>query len=62
VLVSYALVCETYKDPAKAELVKAYIGYIASAEGQEAAAAAAGSAPLSADLQAQVKASVDSIK
>ncbi|MEA4944942.1 MAG: phosphate ABC transporter substrate-binding protein PstS [Propionicimonas sp.] len=62
VLVSYALVCETYQDSAKAELVKAYLGYVASAEGQAAAASAAGSAPLSADLQAQVKASLDSVK
>ena len=62
VLVSYAIVCETYKDAATAKLVKDYIGYIASAEGQQAAATAAGSAPLSAAIQAKVKAAVDSIK
>lgn len=62
VLVSYAIVCQTYADPAKAELVKAYLGYVASAEGQAAAAQAAGSAPLSTDLQAQVRAAIDSVK
>ncbi len=62
VLVSYAIVCQTYKDSATASLVKSYVGYIASADGQQAAATAAGSAPLSADLQAKVKAAVDSIK
>lgn len=62
VLVSYAIVCETYKDAANAKLVKDYIGYIASADGQQAAATAAGAAPLSSAIQAKVKASVDSIK
>jgi phosphate transport system substrate-binding protein len=62
VLVSYAIVCQTYKDTATATLVKNYIGYIASSDGQQAAATAAGSAPLSTDLQAKVKAAVDSIK
>ncbi|MDQ7993088.1 MAG: phosphate ABC transporter substrate-binding protein PstS [Propionicimonas sp.] len=62
VLVSYAIVCQTYADSAKGALVKAYLGYVASAEGQAAAAGAAGSAPLSSDLQAQVKAALDSVK
>lgn len=62
VLVSYAIMCQTYKDAASAKLVKDYIGYITSADGQQAAATAAGSAPLSSDLQAKVKAAVDSIK
>lgn len=62
VLVSYAIVCETYKDSAVAKLVKDYVGYMASADGQQAAAQAAGSAPLSSDLQAKVKTAVDSIK
>jgi phosphate transport system substrate-binding protein len=62
VLVSYAIVCQTYKDPAVAALVKDYVGYIASADGQKAAAQAAGSAPLSSALQQKVKTAVDSIK
>ncbi|MDN5571858.1 MAG: phosphate ABC transporter substrate-binding protein PstS, partial [Propionibacteriaceae bacterium] len=60
-LVSYALVCESYADADVAELVKAYIGYIVSDEGQQAAAGAAGSAPLSSDMQANLQASVESI-
>ncbi|MBN9106085.1 MAG: phosphate ABC transporter substrate-binding protein PstS [Propionibacteriaceae bacterium] len=62
VLVSYAIVCQTYKDASRASLVKSYVGYIASADGQSAAAKAAGSAPLPASIQEKVKAAVDSIK
>jgi phosphate transport system substrate-binding protein len=62
VLVSYAIVCQTYKDAGVAKLVKDYVGYIASADGQSAAAAAAGSAPLSSALQAKVKTAIDSVK
>jgi phosphate transport system substrate-binding protein len=54
VLVSYSLVCSEYADPAQGELVKAYISYITSAEGQQVAADAAGAAPLSEDLSAKV--------
>jgi phosphate transport system substrate-binding protein len=61
VLVSYLIVCEKYSDKDKGELVKAYMSYIGSAEGQKAAADAAGSAPLSDKLQSDVKASIDSI-
>lgn len=62
VLVSYALVCQTYKDAKDAELVKGFIGYAASTEGQKAAQTVAGSAPLSEAMAAKVKASIDSIK
>lgn len=61
-LVSYALVCEQYKDAKEAALVKAYVGYMVSAEGQKAAQAKAGNAPLSADYSAKLKTAVDSIK
>jgi phosphate transport system substrate-binding protein len=54
VLVSYAIVCIEYADPAQAELVKSYVGYMASADGQEEAAASAGAAPLSDELQGKV--------
>ena len=37
VLVSYAIACDQYEDPAVGERVKAYLGYIASAEGQQVA-------------------------
>ncbi|WP_235998092.1 phosphate ABC transporter substrate-binding protein PstS [Aestuariimicrobium ganziense] len=61
-LVAYALVCEDYKDDKDAELVKAYVGYMVSDEGQKVAHEKVGSAPLSADMQAKMKAAVDSIK
>jgi phosphate transport system substrate-binding protein len=60
-LVSYHIVCLQYDDQAKADLVKSFMAYVGSEEGQEAAAAAAGSAPLSADIMAQVQEAVDQI-
>jgi phosphate transport system substrate-binding protein len=62
VLVSYAIVCQEYKDADTAKLVKAYIGSIVSSKGQSAAQQAAGAAPLSADMQAKLKTAVDSVK
>ncbi len=62
VLVSYALACTDYKDDAKADLVKAYLGYIASEEGQKVAADGAGAAPLSEALRGQVLAAIESIQ
>lgn len=47
VLVSYAIACGAYEDPAVATLVKAYLTFIASEEGQTVAGGT-GSAPLSA--------------
>lgn len=61
VLVSYVIVCERYADPDAATLVKAYVGYLASPEGQASAADAAGSAPLSAGLTDAVAAAVEAI-
>lgn len=62
ILVSYAIACEDYQDDATAKLVKGYLGYLASEQGQKDAAAAAKSAPLSSTLSAKVTASVNSIK
>ncbi|WP_049579337.1 phosphate ABC transporter substrate-binding protein PstS [Streptomyces sp. SBT349] len=61
VLVSYAMACATYDDAAKAELVQAFLGYIISEEGQQAAATEAGSAPLSEELRTEFQAAVDAI-
>ena len=47
VLISYSIACTSYEDAAKTDLVKAFLSYVASAEGQEAAATSAGSAPIS---------------
>jgi phosphate transport system substrate-binding protein len=62
VLVSYLIACQQYEDPANVELVKSYLSYIASPEGQDVAAEAAGSAPISDALREQVTAAIDSIQ
>ncbi|WP_243696481.1 phosphate ABC transporter substrate-binding protein PstS [Labedella gwakjiensis] len=62
VLVSYLIGCEEYQDAASAELVKAYFSYIVSDEGQQTAADAAGSAPISADLFDKASAAIELIK
>ena len=54
-LLSYAIVCQTYTDAAIAANVTGFLSFVASSEGQDAAAAAAGSAPLPADLSAQIE-------
>lgn len=61
VLVSYLVGCESYADPANAELVKAYFGYIVSEDGQNVAAEAAGSAPISANLRSKIEPAVAAI-
>lgn len=61
VLVSYNLACGTYSNPADGNLVKALFTYIASKEGQEAAAQNAGSAPISDALRTQLQPAIDAI-
>ncbi len=58
VLVSYHIVCTSYDDPATAALVKDFLTYVSSPEGQSAAADAAGSAPISDDLRSQITSSI----
>ncbi|TQL47023.1 phosphate ABC transporter substrate-binding protein (PhoT family) [Homoserinimonas aerilata] len=62
VLVSYLIACSEYADADKAELTKAYLDYVISDEGQQAAAESAGIAPISATLYEKAKAAVDTIK
>lgn len=62
VLVSYLVVCDTYDTQAKTDLVKAYATYVASSDGQQAAASSAGSAPISSDLASKVTTAIDAIK
>ena len=62
VLVSYHIVCTEYDDAAKADVVKDFVGYVISPEGQDEAAAAAGSAPISEDLRTQAKDSLELVK
>jgi phosphate transport system substrate-binding protein len=49
-LVSYLLACQSYSDSSTADMVKGYLSYVVSSDGQQAAASAAGSAPLDAAL------------
>ncbi|MGB7820011.1 MAG: phosphate ABC transporter substrate-binding protein PstS [Ornithinibacter sp.] len=62
VLVSYHIVCHNYADQETADLVKDFVGYVVSEEGQTAAAEAAGSAPISADLRTKAEASLDLVQ
>jgi phosphate transport system substrate-binding protein len=61
VLVSYAMACTKYDDANEAKLVKGYLTYVTSAEGQDAAAKNAGSAPLSDAIRGKVTPIVESI-
>lgn len=61
VLVSYAVACSSYEDAATGELVHAYLSYITSEEGQNVAAEAAGSAPLSSTIREQIEQSLSLI-
>jgi phosphate transport system substrate-binding protein len=55
--------CSQYTDAADGTLVKAYLEYAISADGQAAAASNAGSAPITgSDLEPKVKAAVAAIK
>jgi phosphate transport system substrate-binding protein len=45
-LLSYVVVCSTFKDATQAKLTKAYLSFIESDEGQKVASVNAGSAPL----------------
>ena len=61
-LLSYAIVCNTFKDPAQAKLVKAYLGFVASSTGQAVAVKNAGSAPLPDAIQSSVLTSLKAVK
>jgi phosphate transport system substrate-binding protein len=62
ILISYQIVCQQYAKAGEGALVKAFETYVTSAEGQAAAAKAAGSAPLSDALREKVLASIKTIK
>ncbi|MGQ0631268.1 MAG: phosphate ABC transporter substrate-binding protein PstS [Sporichthyaceae bacterium] len=61
VLVSYSLACTQYDSQEQVDLVKAFLGYIASDEGQKVAQTAAGSAPLSATQRDEFLAAINAI-
>jgi phosphate transport system substrate-binding protein len=62
VLVSYLIACTEYGSADEAALVKSYLEYVISSEGQEAAASNAGSAPLSSSLTKKVEPAIAAIK
>jgi phosphate transport system substrate-binding protein len=62
ILVSYLIACPSYDDSNEAALVKGYASYVVSDEGQQAAASAAGSAPLDSELATEAQGIVDAIK
>ncbi len=61
VLVSYEIACLAYDEEAEAEGVKAFLGYLLSDEGQQAASEESGSAPLAPRLRDELLASVEAI-
>ena len=62
VLVSYVIACEQYRDADTAELVRGFLEYVVSPEGQAVSADFAGSAPLSPGLAERVTAAIGSIR
>ncbi|HET9163925.1 MAG TPA: phosphate ABC transporter substrate-binding protein PstS [Solirubrobacterales bacterium] len=62
VLVSSMIACTKYGSAGEAEIVKAYLEYAISAEGQKAAAENAGSAPLSASLTKKIMPAIEAIE
>lgn len=61
VLVSYHVGCIEYEDQATADLVKDFMAYAISEDGQQAASEAAGSAPISEGLREQAQSAIDAI-
>lgn len=60
VLVTYEIVCSKAKDPAKVDLLKAYLKHFASAENQEALVEI-GYAPLPEGIDTKVNAAIDAL-
>ena len=61
VLVSYHVGCVQYDDQAAADNVRAFMSYVISEDGQQAAADNAGNAPISDSLREQAQTAVDAI-
>lgn len=60
-LVSYHIVCLQYDDQETVDLVKSFMTWVGSEEGQAASQVTAGSAPISPDIRAQLLEVIDSI-
>ncbi|TAJ47569.1 MAG: phosphate ABC transporter substrate-binding protein PstS [Herbiconiux sp.] len=61
-LISYQILCTTFADEAQGELTKAFVSYVASDQGQQIAAKNAGSAPIPADMLAEIQTSLELVK
>ncbi|WP_017542052.1 phosphate ABC transporter substrate-binding protein PstS [Nocardiopsis halophila] len=61
VLVSYEIACMVYPEQSEADLVKSYLSYVVSEEGQEAVAEEAGSAPLTEGTRESLQETIDAI-
>ena len=61
VLLSYLIACPTYADASEAALVKSYLEFAISSEGQAAAKENAGSAPLDSSVADKAKSIVEKI-
>lgn len=55
ILVSYQLACSSYESESTADLVRAWLDYVASEEGQKLSADGSGSAPLSASVRQDIQ-------
>ncbi|WP_179646629.1 phosphate ABC transporter substrate-binding protein PstS [Spinactinospora alkalitolerans] len=61
VLISYEVACLAYDNPDTVEHVTAFLDYVISEEGQQAASGETGSAPLSPELREELSRSVEAI-
>lgn len=61
VLISYLIACQHYDDSTTADLVKKFLTYTVSSQGQQSAATAAGSAPLDSTVADKATAIVEKI-
>ena len=61
ILVSYQVACSTYADANEGKLVKEWLSFVTSSEGQQVAANGAGSAPISDTLLTRIKEIIDAI-
>ncbi len=62
VLVSYEIACSSYEDENTANIVKDFLTYVVSEEGQQVAAEAAGSAPISDGLRERAMETIEIIE
>ena len=62
VLISYLIACNEYLSSDKVDVIRGYLDYVISSEGQQAAAAGAGSAPISDSLYEKASAAIAAIQ